>query len=235
MTVTLAINPGFTPPNVIDETRGVDPDADERSAACRAVAARTMAALMPERMRLWIFRQEQRRGGAGGLTDALIAMRPIPADRDPTAYRKALLRAIERAGPARKPRSPGRKPREQHQTIRSADYRERIGLLLLAESRVVAAVRGRWAYVTETSREVHESWHYTDRVEAEEVQTVRDLLAAGGALPGTLESEKGSYGSFDFIGYTWMMNDLKTVGSAVLVLEQLHGLQIQLDMGRANR
>ena len=223
--VGLPVNPGFADPNEIDRARGVEPDAAEQGQAERAVAQRTLRELFPKTLRLWIYRQQRRRGGRVGLVDQLIAMKPIPARTKPLppaalrrgltaedVYKASLLRAIERSGPAVKP---GRK--ESHGTLAKADYRERVALLALRESQVVLAVNGKWAFVWEGGRREYYNWMYTDLSDPTELEEARAIVAHEGD---------------GLVDYVLKVNDERIVGSGVLILVMLHGMQIQVDPGR---
>lgn len=206
--LTLPINPGYRDPNEVDRARGVDPVAPEAAQGERAIAARSLAELVPTNLRMWIFRQARRRGGTVGLVEQLLAMEPIPAGRDREHYRKALLRSIERSGPAKKP---GRK--QQHGGIAKVDYRRRIALLHLHDLQVVLAVYGKWALVSEGRRDAHYSWFYTDPSDHEELLEAREIIARGGDM---------------FVAAVESLNNEKVVGSAVLQLEWLHALMVQI-------
>jgi hypothetical protein len=225
----LAVNPDFAPPNAVDRERGVEPDASERAQAEQAVATRALAELQPLNYRLWILHEEDRLGSREALIDALLDVKPIPARTRPMpdygkgderrAYREALKRSIQRSGPAREP---GRK--EEHKKITQADYRERIALLILGHAQVVLAVYGLWAYVTEGERDEHYNWMYTDPSDTIEREDARRILASGGSDRGEVPG---------IVSYVWHVNDQKTVGSAQLNLVKLHGIQVQIDQGRA--
>jgi hypothetical protein len=97
-------------------------------------------------------------------------------------------------------------------------------LLILGHAQVVLAVYGLWAYVTEGERDEHYNWMYTDPSDTIEREDARRILASGGSDRGEVPG---------IVSYVWHVNDQKTVGSAQLNLVKLHGIQVQIDQGRA--
>ena len=210
----LAVNPGFAAPYVMDKKRGVEvegiePPPLEMAQAERAVAERTLAQLIPERtLRLWIWRQQRRRGGMGGLVDALEAMKPLPAGRDKKLHRQALKRALERSGPAK---APGRK--EEHKGIVKADYRDRIALLILRESQVVLSVFAYWAIVQENDRQEFYARKWTDPTM--DLREAQEIIARQGQ---------------GLVDYVREVNARREHYPLIVVV--LHQVLVQVDQGR---
>lgn len=213
---TLPVNPQFKDPNKIDESRGVDyPEARECALAEAGMAIAVQNSLFSRLpLRTWLGRQFRRRGGAARFVDDLLGLEPAPAGADPEKFRRALLRSVERAGPAAS--EAGRK--QSHGSIRNLAYQRRIAHYVLETGRrkpeVVAGVTGVWEeeHGDGVKREVYRGFR-TDPDEPEEVKAVfAALMRPDGA--GLIETVIEAANSRE---YSYLVN-----------LVALHGLHIEL-------
>ena len=144
---TLPVNPRFAEPNQIDERRGVDfiPGSTPEIALAEAGMAIAVQNQIFKglSLRSWLGRQFRRRGGASRFVDELLGLEPPPAGADAHKFRAALLRSVERAGPAKK----GEGSRKQsHGSIRNIAYQRRIAHYVVATHRpeLTLGVTGLW-------------------------------------------------------------------------------------------
>lgn len=219
---TLATNPllrDFT----IDCDRGVDAQlAVEVPPAQKAIVGRTLAELVrADTLRAWLAREERARGGGkrgrGALVDALVDAAPLPLGRTRGALRAGIMRAVQRVS------APHKVNRAQnHGTIRSLDYWERINLLrggpsaavgrMVALAKAQIRVRGDWVISTDAQKCV---WKRTDYLRPEVDPTVRDVLLNGGdGLVVALEA--------------WLERKLAEDHQPPLELVQCMAMQIQI-------
>ena len=142
---TLPVNPRFAEPNRIDETRGVSyaptPAAEVALAEAGMAIAVQNQIFKGLSLRSWLGRQFRRRGGAARFVDELLGLEPPPAGADAHKFRAALLRSVERAGPAKK----GER-KQSHGSIRNIAYQRRIAHYVVATHRpeLTAGVTGLW-------------------------------------------------------------------------------------------
>jgi hypothetical protein len=222
---TLAINPGFAPPNAIEQRRGVEPHARERTQAEHAIAQYTLEALVPASvlgMRRLILRLEDRYTKRG-LEDALVAIAPIPPRRHPErplpksahnseaqAFRLSLRRALARSGPGVRP---NRAEIHDKQGLTQPEYRRRLQLFMVQHAALAANVYGLWEVeLPRGETDEHFSWAYTSAQEPDELEAVRALILAGGvglvALVEEIVHTKKQFGGYD--AHLLQLNGIQT-------------------------
>lgn len=166
---SLPVNPGFGPPNIVDQARGVEyPGAIENTQAEQGIARAVMKALQPANLQGWIRGQVKRKGGANNVARSLLAM-----DTPNATHRqyRAMLRKVEEWGQGK------------YKSAARANAK-RVALLRLREGKhLVIGARGVWLLPDRSnSAEEEERYHLfmSDPREARHVQWAIDALATDG-------------------------------------------------------